>query len=203
MTTVDLPGLVERLRSLLSGGERCLVGLVGPPGAGKSALAVELVDAIGHGVVVPMDGFHRRHAELVARGIVDRKGAPDTFDAAGFVALLVRLRAPASGDSAYPRGQVLAPDYSIAVPGDESLVVVEGNYLLLDVPPWDGVRQLLDLVVYLDADPERRRRGLVDRHVAGGRSAEEAREFVDRSDEANARLVETTRQRADLTLAVD
>jgi pantothenate kinase len=154
-----------------------------------------------------MDGFHLAQAVLEADGTADRKGAPHTFDAAGFVALLRRLREPVSGEV------VFAPRFdrhleepiagAIAVRPADDLVIVEGNYLLVDDGPWAEVRGLLDLAVHLDLDPQVRVARLVARHVDHGRAPADARTWVERSDEANARLIEAARWRADLLLAAD
>ncbi len=200
------PELLAAVRDLveprLAGGGRLMVGLVGPPGAGKSTLAEALAAAVPAAVAVPMDGFHLSNVELNRLGLTDRKGAPETFDAAGFVHLLRRLRA---GDEL-----VYAPAYSrvlhesvvgvIPVPVETRLVVVEGNYLLVPDPPWASVRGLLDLSVYLDAPPGRRIAGLIARQLAAGRTDDEAREWVHRSDESNARLIAATREFADVAL---
>ncbi|WP_206430116.1 nucleoside/nucleotide kinase family protein [Streptomyces sp. ADI96-02] len=194
--------LTDRARRLASAGRR-LLGITGPPGAGKSTLAETLARALeGRAVVVPMDGFHLAAAELRRLGRADRKGAPDTFDAAGYAALLRRLRDPD------PRHPVYAPAFdrsleepvagSLPVPPGLPLVITEGNYLLLDEGPWAPVRGLLDEVWFLDLDPEVRVRRLVERHERFGRSRAQARAWVERSDEANARLVARARDRADL-----
>ncbi|GAA1396567.1 nucleoside/nucleotide kinase family protein [Catellatospora coxensis] len=192
---------VARLRATRPG--RLLVGIAGAPGAGKSTLAQELAAKLDRAAVVPMDGFHLANAELRRLGRADRKGAPDTFDAAGYAALLRRLR-EATGETVY------APTFdhvlnepvagSIPVPPAAEVIVTEGNYLLLDTPPWDGVRQLLDLAVYLSADDGPRVDGLLARQHAKGLDPDAARDWVYRSDEANARLVETTAVHADLHL---
>lgn len=183
---------------------RFLLGLSGAPGVGKSTLAAAVAasyqDAEGAGtaVVVGMDGYHLRQAELVRRGLADVKGAPQTFDADEFVTLLRRLRDPSRAVSVplFDRSvEEPRPDAVDVLPGHR-LVVIEGNYLLLD-GPWAPVRELLDEVWHLLLPDEVRVPGLVRRHVAHGRPPDAAREWVLRSDEANARLVEEAAHRAD------
>ncbi|MFD3806485.1 nucleoside/nucleotide kinase family protein [Streptomyces sp. NPDC058619] len=186
-------------------GGRSILGIAGPPGAGKSTVAAKLAEALGPdvAVVVPMDGFHLAGSELVRLGRVDRKGAPDTFDTAGYTALLRRLREP----GAHP---VYAPAFdrsleepiagSIAVPAHVPLVITEGNYLLHDAGEWARVRPLLDEAWYLAPDDGLRIGRLVDRHVRHGKDPAHARAWVARSDEANARLIAPGRDRADLVL---
>jgi pantothenate kinase len=197
--------LVDRARRLIASGRRSVLGLCGPPGAGKSTLAERLVAAIGESaVVVPLDGFHLHDDELARLGRADRKGAPDTFDAAGYVALLRRLR---SEDTVYApafdRERELSVAGAIPVLPEHRLVVTEGNYLLLDEPGWREVRPLLDECWYVDVDDTVRVRRLVDRHLRHGRTRAAAEEWVARSDEANARLVISSRDRADLVVAAD
>lgn len=200
-------GALDRLDALLAAGGRRLLGLVAPPGAGKSTLAAALAAARpGRVQVLPMDGFHLAQAELERLGRADRKGAPDTFDAAGFAALLQRLRAQRPGDPV-----VYAPEFrreieepvagAIAVAADTPLLLVEGNYLLLQDEGWAPVAGLLDRCWYLDLPDALRVPRLVARHVAHGRSPEAAHEWVMRSDEANARRVIATRPRADWVVA--
>lgn len=192
---------VHRLRAARPG--RLVVGIAGSPGAGKSTLALALAAELEHAVMVPMDGFHLANVELRRLGRADRKGAPDTFDAAGYAALLRRLR-ETTGETVY------APTFdhilnepvagAIPVPGDTEVIVTEGNYLLLDTPPWDRVRPLLDLAVYLSTDDGPRVDGLLARQRAKGLDADAAHDWVYRSDEANARVVVATAGRADLHL---
>ncbi|GII98668.1 pantothenate kinase [Sediminihabitans luteus] len=196
---------------------RALVGVAGAPGAGKSTVAAALVAALGErdvpAVVVPMDGFHLADAALVRLGRRERKGAPDTFDVAGYLALLGRLRDEGA--------TVWAPEFrreiedavagAIEVPPAVRVVVTEGNYLLGSLTPdrtvvtsaadpWVGVRGLLDEVWYLDLPDDVRRARLVARHVAHGRTPADAEAWVARSDEANARVVAALRDRADLVV---
>jgi pantothenate kinase len=202
----DLAALIARARRLAASGGRRVLGIAGPPAAGKSTLATRVVDELGPDLarLVGMDAFHYAQAELARLGRADRKGAPDTFDADGYVALLDRLRT--SGDPI-----VYAPEFrreieepiacAVPVPRDVPLVVTEGNYLLVDAPPWARVRPLLDEAWYIEPgdDPARVSR-LIDRHVAFGRSVDAAREWVLRSDERNAELIARTAGRADLVV---
>lgn len=182
---------------------RILVGIAGPPGCGKSTLASGLVGALREADItaacVPMDGFHLAGAELARLGRQERKGAPDTFDAAGFVHLLTRLRSRTE--------TVYAPSFdrdleepiagSIAVEPGVDVVVTEGNYLLLDDGPWARVRDLLDETWYLDLPEEVRVDRLVARHVRHGRTPAAARAWTLGPDQANADLVGATRARGD------
>lgn len=205
MDTSDLTGLTARARRLALAGGRRVLGIAGPPGAGKSTLAERLVDALGPlAVLVPMDGFHLARAELERLGRADRKGAPDTFDAAGYAALLRRLRAPEPGTVVYAPAFDRALEEPVAgavpVPPDVPLVVTEGNYLLYGEGAWAQVRGLLDEAWFLELDDAVRVRRLVDRHVRFGKARTYAERWVAGSDEANARLVAPGRARADLVV---
>jgi len=187
----------------MAGGRRRLLGLVGAPGAGKSTLAAALLQAVGadRAQVVPMDGFHLANVELQRLGRTARKGAPDTFDSAGYVALLQRLREQRpDGDIVYApefRREIEEPIAgAIAVLPSTQLVITEGNYLLHDVGPWAGAAAMLDEVWYVDIDDAVREERLVRRHQQFGRSAEEARAWVESTDAPNARLIAATRVRA-------
>lgn len=182
-----------------AGADRYLFGIVGPPGSGKSTLAASLGGELG-APVVPMDGFHLTNAELVERDLLHLKGAPETFAASAFVDLVRALRRPT--------GVVLCPTFDRAteepvpdqvrvVPSDP-VVIVEGNYLLLEEVPWNELAVLFDAVAYLDVSNDVRVDRLVARHVEFGRGRSEALDFVRRSDEVNARRVEPARARADL-----
>ncbi|MFE0419581.1 nucleoside/nucleotide kinase family protein [Streptomyces tendae] len=202
--------LLARARRLPRGGRRALLGIAGSPGAGKSTLAEHLVRELnGTGTPwvahVPMDGFHLADVELDRLGRRDRKGAPDTFDAAGYAALLDRLRAEEEdGDVVYAPGfeRVLEQPVAGAVPVPPSarLVVTEGNYLLLESGAWARVRARLDEVWFCALEETERVRRLVARHERFGKSPADAAAWALGPDRRNAELVAATRHRADLVV---
>jgi pantothenate kinase len=197
--------LANRIRRLADRHSRVLIGIAGAPGAGKSTLAAAVVSEYGPGaVLVGMDGFHLAQRVLDEAGTAPVKGAPETFDAAGYVALLERL-VRVSDEVVY------APEFrreleepiagAVAVPPDARVVVTEGNYLLLDEAPWDRVRALCTEVWFLDVPDTERVDRLVRRHVRFGRLPEEARDRAETgTDGRNAALVLASRGRADLLL---
>jgi pantothenate kinase len=197
---------IERARALAARGRRTILGIAGPPGGGKSTLAEAIADDLGDRArLVGMDGFHLAQAELVRLGRQDRKGALDTFDGAGYVALLRRLR-DAAEDVVYApefRREIEEPiNAAVAVPRTVPLVITEGNYLLVDEGPWAEVRGLLDEAWYVIQDEETRLRLLIERHIAFGKTPDFAREWVLRSDQRNAELVQATQARADALVRV-
>ncbi len=196
---------VERARKLAVPGTRRLLGIVGPPGGGKSTIANAVVERLAPSACyVPMDGFHLANAQLDRLGRRDRKGAPDTFDAAGYVALLRRLRTPDTTvyAPAFDRKLEEPVAAAIGVPPEVPLVVTEGNYLLLEDGPWDSVRSLLDEVWYVESDEDTRLDRLVQRHIDFGKPPGAARDWAHGSDQRNAELVASTRHRADLVVHV-
>jgi pantothenate kinase len=202
--------LLERaVRLAGSGRGRVLLGITGAPGSGKSTLAQALPPALERrgvrAVLVGMDGFHIAHRALAELGLLEVKGAPHTFDVAGYVALLRRLRDPTEG-------LVWAPEFrrdiedavqaSVPVAPEVRLVVTEGNYLLLD-GPWRPVRELLDEVWFVEVPERLRHQRLAARHALFGRTPAQAWERTLGSDERNALTVAATRDRADLVVTAD
>jgi pantothenate kinase len=209
MNQPTLPaGALERARSLLATGQRKVLGIAAAPGAGKSTLAECLLQALGaQARVVPMDGFHLANSELQRLGRRGRKGAPDTFDAAGYVNLLRRIKAQQPGETIY------APEFrrdleegiagAIAIEVSTPLIITEGNYLLMDDGAWSQVRGTLDEVWYLDINRTLRHQRLLERHMRFGRSREDALAWIAGTDEPNAVRIEHTRQHADWVLSME
>ncbi|MCL6422539.1 nucleoside/nucleotide kinase family protein [Brachybacterium sp. JHP9] len=208
-----LPALIAEARALAERaaetGARTILGITGAPGAGKSTLAAAIVDALGPDLaaLVPMDGFHLAGSVLAAHGSSARKGAIDTFDDAGFAALLERLRARDPGEVVFaPRfDREIEEPVGSALPirPEVPLLVTEGNYLLAAGGRWPRARAALDAVWFLELEQEERQRRLIARHERFGRTPEQARAHALGSDEANARAIALRRARADriVTLA--
>jgi len=204
MATADV--LTRDAMALADGSSRAILGIAGSPGAGKSTLvdllvarirAVKGVDWVAH---VPMDGFHLADAQLDRIGARGRKGAPDTFDAAGYAHLLERLKRE-TDTPVYVPGfdrtleQPLAA--ALVVLPSARLVVTEGNYLLLDDPAWAHARRAIDAVWFVATEESERIERLVARHIQFGKTQDEARAWVATTDQRNAELVAGTAGRAD------
>lgn len=192
---------LARISELAASGRRVILGLAGPPGAGKSTMAVWLAEHSSITIrIVPMDGFHLANTELDRLGFRTRKGAPETFDAAGFAALLRRIRAD-DGTTIYAPTFDRSVDEAVAgaipVTRDDRVILTEGNYLLHQSEGWRLVRPVLDEAWWIDCSDDERRRRLVERHVRFGREPADARRFVTESDEANAALIAGDMRRAD------
>ena len=190
---------------------RIAIGLAGGPGTGKSTLAAELVTMLnavhpGSAALVPMDGFHMRHAKLEAMGQVDYKGAPHTFEGADFVNFLHHLKAatgPVSGPG-YSRKIEDVVEDAFTVSAEVKILIVEGNYLLLTEGPWAGVKPLLDYAVFIDVPRELVKARLLKRHGEEGLFTEERnRAHIERNDLPNYDLVCLSQDRADVVIAMD
>lgn len=204
--TATVGELAERARELAHGRSRTVLGITGAPGAGKSTLTAALLEACGElAVSVPMDGFHLSNEVLVALGRRQRKGAWDTFDVDGYVALLERLRA-GDGSTVYApsfdRSIETAVAGAIPVPADVPLVITEGNYLLHDAGGWERVRPLLDETWFVEVPATERVRRLVGRRTGDGETVEDARAWVDGVDQNNADVVLPSAARADLLVTL-
>ncbi|PUB29710.1 ArgK protein [Promicromonospora sp. AC04] len=200
--------LVERAAGLAAeaaraGGARVL-GITGPPGAGKSTLATALAAGLpsGTAVVVGMDGFHLSNRVLEAHGSRARKGAIDTFDDAGYAALIDRIadRRPGSPPVYAPefRREIEEPIAAGTAVTDEPLVITEGNYLLAPGGAWPAARARMAEVWYIDLPDAERLRRLVARHRAFGKPPSDAEAWARGSDQRNADVIATTRDAADL-----
>jgi pantothenate kinase len=198
--------------ALSAAGRRVIIGLAGPPGAGKSTLALAIVSTararMGQewAAYLPLDGYHLSNAQLKRLGLLDVKGAPATFDADGYAAMLSRVAADDARD-------IYVPDYDrtlhepIAarhrVPAAARLVVTEGNYLAVAEPRWLAAGTSIDRLWYVDAPDALREERLVARQLRGGRDERAARDWVSRSDRPNGELVKRSRDRADLVISLD
>ena len=178
---------------------RVLVGIAGPPGSGKSTFASEIATRLGRdAAVLPMDGFHLDNAVLQRTGLMQRKGAPETFDGEGFVRIVRALRTQES--VSYPTFD-RQNDRTVCGGGKihatTRFVVIEGNYLLLRTPPWSDLAGLFDLSVYLDVPREVLKSRLLSRWRKHGMSANEAEARAERNDMANVDLVQACSLTAD------
>ena len=190
---------------------RIIIGIAGGPGSGKSTLASDVIGYLndqidGSAARVPMDGFHMKQAKLEREELVAHKGAPQTFEAQQFVDLLERLKTTSSAMSVpgYSRRiEDVVPD-AFTISGSVPILVAEGNYLLLERPPWNKIKDILDLSFYVEVPPEIVRQRLLKRHAEHGLFTEERnKEHVEKVDMVNYQAVAESGPRADIWLEID
>jgi pantothenate kinase len=179
---------------------RVLIGLAGPPGVGKSTLSETIAKRLGSAAALaPLDGFHLSTGVVPSTDMLDRRGAIDTFDGWGYLALLERLLHHSDRD-------IYLPSYSreldepiaaaLVIPANARIVITEGNYLLVEEPPWGFITQLLTESWYLDAPDDDRLRRLTARHARYGKTPAEAEAWATTTDHQNAKLIAASRHRA-------
>ena len=197
--------VVDKILKAPRKGRRRIVALAGAPASGKSTLAETLahllIQAGCQAQVVPMDGFHLHNDTLIRRGMLDRKGSPDTFDAVGFVHLVSRLSHEA--EIFYPtfdRQRDIAIAGAGHVDGACDTVIIEGNYLLFDAPVWRELPKYWDLSIRLDVPVEVLLERLVERWTTHGLAPDEALARANGNDLANAQLISDAQLAADVTI---
>tara|TARA_E500000318_G_scaffold100288_1_gene102908 strand:+ start:184 stop:813 length:630 start_codon:yes stop_codon:yes gene_type:complete len=205
--TPDLDHLAEAIRARHTDEGRILVAIVGAPASGKSSLSDRLYHHLGGdkagAAVVPMDGFHFDNAILEDRGLLPRKGAPETFDVGGLKRTLIALRDMPDEDVYVPlfdRSLEISRGSARVITPRHKIILVEGNYLLLDQAPWDQLRKLFDLSIYLDVSEETLRARLMDRWRSFGFNDADALQKAQGNDLPNAQTVVKLTQKADITL---
>lgn len=198
--------LARELVAMSGAAQRFMVGIAGPPGAGKSTISAQLNDALvdlGHSsVVVPMDGFHLDDMVLNARGHRSRKGAPYTFDVRGFIHLLRRIKArePEIAIPVFDRTMELSRAAADVIESSTRFILIEGNYLLLTHEPWNELKPLFDLTVFLNVPVDELERRLTNRILAHGHDAAYATHWIASNDMLNINTVIKDSLRADIVI---
>lgn len=202
MTSINEAELVQKIKERAAGQDRLIVAIAGPPGSGKSTIAQRLSERLAvSSAIVPMDGFHKDNEELHQLGLLHRKGAPETFDAAAFVELIRKLRsAEAITFPAFDRDEDRTVPDAGQVRKGTRVVLVEGNYLLLDSPPWRDLAGLFDLSILLDVPREVLKSRLIQRWLDHGLSSADAEARATENDLANVDHVLQNSSRPDVLL---
>lgn len=201
---MKLGGLINELLLSAAKKDRYILGLTGPPAAGKSTLAEQLVTLLNAkgqdwAIAVPMDGYHFSNDHLNELGLLHLKGVPASFDASAFVAFVASIRHETEEIHSAPeflREIEASIPNAIVVRPQHKFVIVEGNYLLLDEEPWDKLQELMDETWFLSLKEVLRNQRLLARHVANGRTEDEAHEKIMTTDAPNAQRIDATKKRA-------
>ncbi|MFM7040225.1 MAG: nucleoside triphosphate hydrolase [Planctomycetaceae bacterium] len=207
LTAGDMPLIADRILQAAGTAERFVVAIAGPPGAGKSTISAALVDVLQQreerAAVVPMDGFHFDDSVLLSRGHRARKGAAFTFDCAGFEVLLkrIRIREPDVAIPVFDRSLELSRAAAAVVDAETRIVLVEGNYLLLNEPPWSRLHSLFDYRIAIDVPVDVLERRLLERIQSHGFTLEHARHWFSGNDLPNIRHVQSSSIQPDLRLS--
>lgn len=186
---------------------RVVIGITGKPGAGKSTVTSKLKETIPgeRTVILSQDGYHLSNLQLESLGRSNFKGAPDTFDSEGFSKILFRVKSELKNNIYFPVFHREIEE-SISAEGliteKTNVVLVEGNYLLFETHGWGEVAKHLDEIWYLQVDDDLRLSRLVARHIEFGKNPQVAVAWAHGSDEANARLIEKARDKANAFLLV-
>lgn len=194
--------IAEHLNGVTPKGRRLMIAIAGPPGSGKSTLAEELVSHLGSdAVLLPMDGFHLDDRILTRRGLLPRKGAPETFDFDGLKTALHRVASePSVILPVFDRSREIAIAGAQEIFPETQIIVAEGNYLCFAEPPWDQLMPLWDFSVFLDVPEDELERRLIARWEGFGFAPEAAREKALSNDIPNARRVQRGRSSVDLVV---
>ncbi|QBF30546.1 nucleoside/nucleotide kinase family protein [Thalassococcus sp. S3] len=194
--------LIQRIEVTAPKGRRRLIAIAGPPASGKSTLAERLSFQLKNSVVVPMDGFHLENAILQRRGLLRRKGAPETFDLEGFTQLIRRLAV--AREVTFPIFDRVA-DRAVAAGGVVTAacdtVLVEGNYLMFDAPGWRDLSPIWDLSIRLTLSEQTLERRLQARWTGLGFSDLDAMRKISCNDLPNAQRVAACKLPCDVTLS--
>lgn len=206
----DVQHVCAQIEPRLNSQSKLVVGIAGPPASGKSTLAEAVVahlnkasgEASDIAILVPMDGYHLDNGLLETRGLLARKGAPETFNATGFCNDVAQIKT-ANSDAYFPcfdRSRDIAIANAIYVPPEVKVVVVEGNYLLLKNKPWVGLKDLFAVTVFLSPGLEVLKERLQRRWIDHGLSVDLANERTTENDLPNAELVLQQSAFADIVL---
>ncbi len=196
--------IIRAIPDDLAPNKRFIIAIAGPPAAGKSTLAAALVTSLGERAgLLGLDGYHFDNSILEQRGHRPRKGSPHTFDVASYAMTLRTLRDYPGLEMSVPvydRTLSVSRNCASVVGAHHEILVTEGNYLLLDEEPWENVRALLDLTVWIDVPMDVVEQRIVERWESAGHDEEEIRRRTEENDLPNARHVHTGSVEADVVV---